>query len=246
LSSSVQNNLASRPVPGLGVCFQRVEKRYGAVRALRGLSLSIAAGEFVALLGANGSGKSTLLRIAASLTRPTAGQVEIRGARGQPAGDPAALRGSIGMVAHATFLYDDLTAEENLFLFCRLYGLDRPAARVTERLRVAGLLDRRCDLVRTFSRGMRQRLALARALLHGPSLLLLDEPSTGLDRDGFAWLREELRALHTAGCTIMMATHQQSEAVEMSTRAVWLAAGELVRDTSVAALSPALAAEGKS
>ncbi len=234
-------------MPGLGVHFEQVEKCYGPVRALRGVSLTIAAGEFVALLGANGSGKSTLLRIAAGLTQPTAGRIEMRESGGRPLGNPLALRGRIGMVAHATFVYDDLTAEENLLLFARLYGIADAAARVSERLCAVGLSDRRSDLARTFSRGMRQRLALARALLHGPGLLLLDEPSTGLDRDGLAWLQQELRALHAAGCTILMATHQQSEAAEMSTRTVSLEAGELARDTAPAALSPAplaLAGEG--
>ena len=248
LSSSPHNSPESRQPAGLGVLFERVEKRFGPVRALRGVSLKIAAGEFVALLGRNGSGKSTLLRIAAGLTQPSAGRIELRDSGDRSLGNPLALRGRIGMVAHATFLYDDLTAEENLLLFARLYSLENPAARVSERLAAVGLGDRRGDLARTFSRGMRQRLALARALLHAPALLLLDEPSTGLDRQGLTWLWEELRGLHASGCTILMTTHQQGEAAEMSSRSVWLEAGELARDSAPASLSPAplaLAGGGK-
>jgi heme ABC exporter ATP-binding subunit CcmA len=228
LSSGSQPALPA--VAGLGISFSSAEKRYGPVRALRPTTLEISPGEFVALLGPNGSGKSTLLRLASLLARPTSGAVRFRGAAGEQSREAA--RRNLSMVAHATMLYDDLTAEENLQLFARLYGLQGAAAIVAERLEAAGLEDRRADLVRTFSRGMRQRLTLARALLHGPGLLLLDEPTTGLDVAGCEWLAGELRRLHHVGCTIVMSTHQGGEVLDLATRTLWLEAGRVVRDVS--------------
>jgi ABC-type multidrug transport system ATPase subunit len=134
------------------------------------------------------------------------------------------------VVSHATLLYDDLTAEENLQLFAGLYGVPGATALIEECLRSVGIFSRRGDLVRGYSRGMRQRLALARALLHQPDLLLLDEPATGLDRDGLAHLREQLALLHAAGCTILLSTHQMTEAQGLATRAVMLADGSLARE----------------
>ena len=226
---------------GLGISFRNVEKRYGAVRALRATTLDIVPGEFVGVLGPNGSGKSTLLRLAALLARPTAGEVQFSGDSNSPAAAGAAgaaARRRLGVVAHATMLYDELTAEENLQLFARLYGLREAAGAITARLAAAGLADRRSDLVRTFSRGMRQRLTLARALLHAPGLLLLDEPTTGLDAAGSDWLAQELRRVHQAGCTILMSTHQGGEVLSIATRTLWLEAGRVIRDSNAAGFPP--------
>ena len=230
---AIESRALTPHVAGLGITFSNAEKRYGVVRALRPTTLEIRPGEFIALLGPNGSGKTTILRLAAVLSRPTAGSVRFYG----PAGEEsiAAARRRLGVVAHATLLYDELTAEENLQLFARLYGLQHASAAVAERLAAAGLAGRESSLVRTFSRGMRQRLTLARALLHAPGLLLLDEPTTGLDSAGCDWLAQELRRLHLAGCTILMSTHQGGSVLSLATRTVWLEAGRVVRDAAAAA-----------
>jgi ABC-type multidrug transport system ATPase subunit len=219
--------------PGIGISFEAVEKRYGTVRALRPTTLTISPGEFVVLLGPNGSGKSTLLRLAALLARPTAGRISYTGAAAAETQEAARRR--LGVVAHATLLYDDLTAEENLRLFAQLYGVAEAAMVVGEQLKSVGLSDRSGDLVRTFSRGMRQRLTLARALLHGPGLLLFDEPATGLDAESSAWLGRELHALHGSGCTIVMSTHHGGEVLGLATRALHLESGRVVEDSAAPA-----------
>jgi heme exporter protein A len=137
----------------------------------------------------------------------------------------------VGYVAHATMVYDELTALENLVLFARLQSVERPAARAEELLREVGLIERRDSLVRTFSRGMRQRMAIARALIHRPSLLLFDEPATGLDTVGVAWLASKLLELKQAGCTMVMSLHGESEISALATRGVRLEAGAVVADT---------------
>jgi len=138
---------------------------------------------------------------------------------------------SVGFVAHATMVYDELSAEENLLFFAKLLQIPNRKERVAELLREVGLAERRDSLVRTFSRGMRQRAAIARALLANPSLLLLDEPATGLDPEATSWLTEHLRKLRDAGCTILMSLHGDSEVARLATRAVRLEAGSVAADT---------------
>jgi heme exporter protein A len=214
-----------------GIRFEKIEKRYGGLYALRRVSLDISAGECAVFAGRNGSGKTTLLRIAARLVRPSSGTVDFPARDGAGSGTASPN----GFVAHATMVYDELTAEENLLLFARLQGIADPAARAETLLREVGLLERRGSLVRTFSRGMRQRVAIARALLNEPAVLLLDEPATGLDPQGITWLAETLRRIRDAGRTILMSLHGESEISTLATRAIRLDAGSVVADTRTGA-----------
>jgi heme exporter protein A len=210
-----------------GIRFENIEKRYGGLYALRRVSLEVAAGEYVVLAGRNGSGKTTLLRIAARLVRPSSGRITFLDSK------KGTMEGAsqTGFVGHATMVYDELTAEENLVLFARLLGIAEPAARAATLLAEVGLAERRSSLVRAFSRGMRQRMAIARALLNEPAVLLLDEPATGLDPQGVSWLAEALRGMRDAGRTIVMSLHGESEISSLATRAVRLEAGSVMADT---------------
>jgi heme exporter protein A len=221
--------LVSLPgIAGTGLHFENIDKRYGSLFALRRVSFEIAPGECVVLAGRNGSGKTTLLRIAARLARPSSGSITFPTA----AGSAANARVRTGFVAHATMVYDELTAEENLLLFARLLGIANATNRVRSLLKDVELSDRGNSLVRTFSRGMRQRMAIARALLQETSILLLDEPATGLDPHAAAWLAGTLRRLRDDGCTMVMSVHGESEISTMATRAIRLDAGKVVADTT--------------
>ncbi len=205
-------------------------KAFGVMPVLRKLNLHIQRGQFVALLGPNGSGKSTLLRLLAGLSKPTAGSIRIGG--WELPREAAAVRGQIGMVSHKPLLYDNLTARENLLFFARLYNIPKAEqkGRIQEQLKRVGLDRRADDLVRTFSRGMLQRLTIARALLHQPHVLLLDEPYTGLDQDAGGVLDELLIEAHQAGHTLVMATHQLERAARLTQRAIILSRGKLALD----------------
>jgi ABC-type multidrug transport system ATPase subunit len=215
----------------IGLRLENIDKRYGGLLALRGVSLSIAPGECVVFAGRNGSGKTTLLRIAARLVRPTRGTLSFSGKSG--GAEEGAVRP--GFVAHATMVYDELSAEENLLLFAKLQEVPHPENRVETLLQEVGLSERRSSLVRTFSRGMRQRVAIARALLHEPAILLFDEPATGLDPQGVAWLAEAIRRLRDSGRTILMSLHGESEISSLGTRAIRLDAGSVAADTRTGA-----------
>jgi heme exporter protein A len=231
--------VTSRGFSPTGIRFENIEKRYGGLAALRRIRFEITPGECVALAGRNGSGKTTLLRIAAGLVRPSSGELTFPSSVGPTSQalkvEAARTKATAGFVAHATMVYDELTAEENLLLFARLQQTPNAASRVDKLLNEVGLYNRRASLVRTFSRGMRQRVAIARALLHEPSVLLLDEPSTGLDPQGVAWLAATLRQLRDSGCTILMSLHGESEISMLATRAIRLDAGLIVADTRTGA-----------
>ena len=208
------------------VVVESAEKWFGLNPALANVSLRVQRGEWVVLLGRNGAGKSTLLRIMARLVKPNRGRVRICGV--DVARDPERGRERIGLVAHQTFLYPGLTARENLRLHARLHGLEGAAERVAAALSDAGL-DLSADRpVRGFSRGMQQRLAIARATLHGPELMLLDEPFTGLDLEAAELLSERLRQWAAAGRTIVMATHNLEQGLEGVNRWVLLDRGRIV------------------
>jgi heme exporter protein A len=186
---------------------RKLVKRFGLKTVLRGMDFTVEPGEFVALLGPNGAGKTTFLRILASLSRPSLGDVSIAGYR-LPA-QASAVRRRLGVVSHQPLLYGDLSAEENLRFYGMMYGVKDLDERTSEVLELVGLAARRRDLVRTFSRGMQQRLAIGRAVLHDPEVMLFDEPHTGLDQDASAMLDKVLREVAARGRTVVMTSHEQ-------------------------------------
>jgi heme exporter protein A len=220
---------ACGPGNGLRIQFSEIEKRYGMRLALRGISLEIAPGECVALVGHNGSGKTTLLKIVAQLTKPSRGNLAFYSAENSVSLEEVKSR--VGMVGHNTLLYEEMSAEENLIFFAKLFGLANPADVSRQALQPVGLANRASDLVRTFSRGMRQRLSIARALLASPGLLLFDEAGTGLDPEGQHWLGTTIKRLRDSGCTILMSTHGRNETQEAVTRAIRLEQGKITHDS---------------
>jgi heme ABC exporter ATP-binding subunit CcmA len=200
-----------------------VFKYDGDVPALRDIRFQVGPGSVVALLGRNGAGKTTLLRILAGLSRPSHGAVKIHGS---PARREETRR-RIGVLGHGISLYDELSAMENLTIFARLYGLAQPSRTAAAMLERVGLARVRDALVREFSRGMRQRLAVGRAFLHDPELLLLDEPFTALDDRAIAVLQSMLQDARAHGRTIVLSTHQLREALELATHVVFLQRGRI-------------------
>ncbi len=205
------------------VAAEDVWKYYGDYPALREIKLAIDPGSCVALLGRNGAGKTTLLRIIAGFSKAGRGRVSIFG---KDARDTETRR-RVGVLGHGIAVYEELSALENLMLFGRLYGIENPARSAAEWLERTGLSRVRDGLVREFSRGMRQRLAVARAFLHNPEVLLLDEPFTALDDRAIAVLQTVLREALSRHCTIVLSTHQLREALELATHVALLNRGAL-------------------
>ena len=205
---------------------RKLVKRFGLKTVLRGLDFKVESGEFVALLGPNGAGKTTFLRILASLSRPTMGEVRISGFR--LPGQAAAVRRHLGVVSHLPLLYGDLTAEENLKFYGRMYGIPDLDNRVMEVLELVGMKARRRDLVRTYSRGMQQRLAIGRAILHDPEVVLFDEPHTGLDQDACVMLDNVLREVAALGRTVVMTSHDLARTADLASRFDMLSRGVII------------------
>jgi len=204
---------------------RKLTKSFGHQVALRGVDLCVDEGEFLTLFGPNGAGKTTLIRIIASLARPTAGTVHVQG---EDLGKAAtAMRRNLGLISHNPLLYGDLTPDENLRFFAKMYDLPRPAQRIDEVLEQVGLSARRRDPVRTFSRGMVQRLTIARAILHDPAIMLLDEPYTGLDLQAADMLRAVLQELAALNRTVILTTHNLEQGLEMCDRAAILNRGRV-------------------
>ncbi len=218
-------------MPGTVVETRALGRRFAGVAALRALDLAVGAGEAVAIFGPNGAGKSTLLRLLATLLRPSAGALRLFE---RPVNDGgAAARRRIGFLSHQSFLYPDLTPTENLEFYARMFGVTRVSERVRALIDRVGLTGWAHRPVRTLSRGLEQRCALARALVHEPQLLMLDEPFTGLDVDASSMLTAMLREAHANGTTLLMTTHDMARGFEVCGRAIILNRGRLIWDGNI-------------
>jgi heme exporter protein A len=201
-------------------------KTYGYIKALRGIDLDLAPGDFLSLFGPNGAGKTTLIRILSTLTKPTSGQVQIAGY--DLAEDTLGLRQQIGVISHATYLYGNLTALENIKLYANLFGGTNPTQQAKAVIEQLGLAERMHHLVRTFSRGMKQRLSIARALIHKPSIIFLDEPYTGLDQHAAHLLSELLSQLNDGERTIILISHNLNRGLALANQVAILVEGKLI------------------
>ena len=211
---------------GFSLEVRGLKKSFGFKPILRGVNLDVSAGERVALLGANGAGKTTLLRILAGLNSPTTGTVCLNGLDIER--DAQQIRRLVGFVAHTPYLYDELTALENLRFFCKMYSVRDAKERTRQLIQRVGLERRANERVYTLSRGQVQRLSLARALLHSPQLLLLDEPDTGLDQEGNELLVDILSEHVRQGGAVLFTTHQLERALVLSDTILILSGGRIV------------------
>jgi heme exporter protein A len=215
---------------GAVVSVNGLAKRFGRKTILNAVDMQVSAREIVAVVGPNGAGKTTLLRIISSLMRPTSGDVYVDGHHLPE--DAAVVRRRLGVVSHQTPLYGDLTAQENLMFHARLYNLEQADLRISNVLDQIGLTARRKDLVRTFSRGMQQRLSIGMAVLHEPVILLLDEPFTGLDPEGSDMLGTFLANATAGGCAVIMTSHDLFGVEKLADRFVFLSQGKIAASMS--------------
>jgi heme exporter protein A len=214
-----------------------IEFSFGATRVLRGVTLSVESGAALAIFGPNGAGKTTLLKLLAGLLKPDAGKVRVGGV--EPGKDPVAFRRLIGVISHQPYVYPQLTGRENLEFYARLYSLDDPkleSTRMLEEMGLAGVADRAAS---AYSRGMLQRLAIGRALLHSPAVLLLDEPFTGLDYQAREKLEALLGALRDGQRTVLMTSHDVAAGLGLADRVAVLARGGIVLETLTVGLDHA-------
>ncbi len=211
---------------------KKLVKRFGLKTVLKGMDFSVEEGEFVALLGPNGAGKSTFLRILSSLTRPSIGAVRVAGF--ELPKEAAEVRQRLGVVSHQPLLYVDLTAAENLKFYGKMYNIANIDERISEVLGMVGLTKRRDDLVRTYSRGMQQRLAIGRAIIHDPDVVLFDEPYTGLDQDASAMLDGVLRTVAAKGRTVVMTSHDLGRTEDLASRFDVLTRGKIAASATKA------------
>jgi len=215
-----------------------IVKRFGRVNAVNGVSLAVKSGESLTIFGPNGAGKTTLLRMIAGLVKPTEGELVIAGEE-VTHGHHDDLRRRIGYISHQSLVYQELTARENLVFFAKLYGVSEPHAKAETLLKEVGLESRGDDPAQTFSRGMKQRLSIARALVNDPDIILLDEPFTGLDQHAASMLQNLLKRLHSEKRTIVMITHNLQVGLEMGTRVAIQAAGKIRFDKAASEIDHA-------
>ena len=213
----------------LAISAAGLHKDYGDRSVLRGVDVSVPWGQTAVLFGPNGAGKTTLLRILAGLSRPDAGEIQLAGLRMRRSGGRA--RTLVGFVGHQTLLYNDLTCRENLVFYAKLYGVDHPQTRIDNVLAQLNLADRADRRVRTLSHGMQKRLSVARAILHEPAVLLLDEPESGLDTDSVASLGELLTDWSASGKTALLTTHSTEIGRAWADRVFRLERGRLAEET---------------
>lgn len=209
--------------------------QFGRIRALDGISLDVKAGTVVGIVGPNGAGKTTLIDVVCGLVRPTSGSARVLGQ--DVAANAAALRARIGVLPQETALYDEVTAHQNLQFAAALYDVQNSEVRIDEVLQLVGLATRKGDTVRGFSGGMQRRLAIARALLHNPELLILDEPTVGVDVEARHQIWTHIRSLNAGGRTVILTTNYLDEAEALCDRVVILKSGSIVADDTPAALA---------
>lgn len=220
---------------GIAIEVRGLTKSFGERPALRGIDLAVSEGECLAVFGPNGAGKTTLIRVLATLSRPTSGSVRI-GGFDLKSGGPA-IRRRIGVIGHQPLLYENLTVHENLSFYAAMFDVPEREKRIAEVLALVGLEDRRGDRVGALSRGTQQRLAIARAILHDPPILLLDEPETGLDRRAGAIFSDLLRMLASGRRSVIWTTHRLDLGIELATRVIILHRGRIVFEAAARSLT---------
>jgi heme ABC exporter ATP-binding subunit CcmA len=220
--------------PNIAIEVQKLSKTFDERQALKGIDLKIEAGEAVVIFGPNGAGKTTLLKILSTIMAPTSGSVKIDGLNIKE--HPEEARAKIGVVGHTTYLYANLTAFENLDFYRRLYGIE--PARILQVAEIVGMQSRLQDRVSSLSRGMQQRFSIARALLHDPQIMLLDEPETGLDQEAIAFLWSAIRGREGRRRTLVFTTHSLERGLEIADSVLILSRGKIVHQSAAAALSP--------